>query len=115
MTNVVRDTITRRAVIRAGLAAGAFLPVAGLFSGAARAAGLPALDPADPMAKSLGFVTDTTKVDATTNPTHQASQKCGLCAQFQGKPGDATGGCNIFAGKSVPQNGWCKVWAQKPS
>jgi len=58
-------------------------------------------------------VPDATKVVAAANPTYKPTQKCANCAQFQGKPGDATGGCNIFAGKSVPQGGWCMVWVQK--
>jgi hypothetical protein len=38
-----------------------------------------------------------------------------VCAQFQGKAGDARGGCNIFVGHSVPNGGWCKVFAAKPA
>jgi hypothetical protein len=101
--------------VQSGLIAGAFIPVLGLVANSAPAAALPALDANDPTAKALGFVTDTTKVDATANPTHKPTQKCGTCAQFQGKAGDATGGCNIFVGHSVPQGGWCKVWAAKPA
>jgi len=101
--------------VQSGLIAGAFIPVLGLIGNSAAAAALPALDPGDPTAKALGFVTDTTKVDAAANPTHKPTQKCGTCAQFQGKAGDATGGCNIFVGHSVPQGGWCKVWAAKPA
>jgi hypothetical protein len=107
--------ISRRAVVQSGLVAGAFIPVLGLLGNSAAAAGLPALDPSDPTAKALGFVTDSTKVDAAANPTHKPTQKCGTCAQFQGKAGDASGGCNIFVGHSVPQGGWCKVWAAKPA
>ena len=88
------------------------LPTLGARVGAAD---LAPLDPNDPTAKALGFVTDSSKVDDATNPTHKPNQKCGVCAQFQGKAGDKTGGCNIFAGHSVPQGGWCKVWAQKPA
>lgn len=110
----MQNKISRRALVKGGLAAGALVPAFGFLANTAVAAGLPPLDPSDPTAKALGFVTDSTKVDATANPTHKPTQKCGTCAQFQGKPGDATGGCNIFAGHSVPQGGWCKVWAQKP-
>ncbi len=110
----MQNKISRRAIVKGGLVAGALVPAFGLFAGRAGAAGLPPLDPSDPTAKSLGFVTDSSKVDATANPTHQATQKCGTCAQFQGKAGEASGGCNIFAGHSVPSGGWCKVWAQKP-
>lgn len=111
----MQNKISRRALVKGGLAAGAFMPAFGFLAGSVSAAGLPPLDPSDPTAKSLGFVTDTTKVDAGANPTHKATQMCGTCAQFQGKTGDATGGCNIFAGHSVPSGGWCKVWAQKPA
>jgi hypothetical protein len=106
--------ISRRAMVQGGLIAGALAPVLGLLAPEARAAALTPLDPADPLAKSLHFVTDSAKVDAGANPTHKPTQKCGTCAQFQGKAGDATAACTIFAGHSVPQGGWCSVWAQKP-
>ena len=110
----MQQKFSRRAIVKGGLAAGALVPAFGFLANSGYAAGLPPLDPSDPTAKSLGFVTDTTKVDASANPTHKPTQMCGTCAQFQGKPGDASGGCNIFAGHSVPKGGWCKVWAQKP-
>ncbi len=108
------NNFTRRAIVKQGLIAGALIPALGLIGKGAAAAALPALDPSDPTAKALGFVTDATKVNAASNPTYKPNQKCGTCAQFQGKAGDASGGCNIFAGHSVPSTGWCKVWAQKP-
>jgi hypothetical protein len=110
----MHNKISRRAVVKGGLIAGALLPAMGLIGNDAMAADLPALDPADPTAKALGFVNDSSKVDAASNPTHKPDQKCATCAQFQGKAGDARGGCNIFAGKSVPSGGWCRVWAKKP-
>ncbi len=105
--------LSRRAMLKSGLLAGALIPVASLSSYRADAAALPALDPSDPTAKALGFVTDAGKVDAAANPTYKPAQKCATCAQYQGKPGDASAACNIFAGKSVPATGWCKVWVQK--
>jgi len=111
----MQHKISRRALVKGGLAAGALVPAFGFLANNVSAAGLPPLDPSDPTAKSLGFVTDTTKVVDSANPTHKTTQRCGTCAQFQGKPGDASGGCNIFAGHSVPATGWCKVWAQKPA
>jgi hypothetical protein len=101
-------------IIVRGLAAGASIPLFGLTDREARAAALTPLDPADPTAKSLNFVTDSSKVSAKANPTYKPTQKCAGCAQYQGKPGDSSGGCTIFAGHSVPANGWCKVWVQKP-
>ena len=109
----MHNKISRRAGIKGGLIAGALVPALGMI-GPAEAADLPALDPADPTAKALGFAIDSSKVDAASNPTHKADQKCSTCAQYQGKAGDARGGCNIFAGKSVPAGGWCRVWAKKP-
>jgi hypothetical protein len=109
----MHNKISRRALVKGGLIAGALVPALGLLADSAAAAGLPPLDPNDPTAKALGFITDAKKVDASANPTFKPNQKCDTCAQFQGKPGDASGGCNIFAGHSVPQGGWCKVWAQK--
>jgi hypothetical protein len=105
--------ISRRSIVKGGLIAGAMLPMAGLISRNAAAAALPPLDPSDPTAKALGFVNDASKVDAKAYPTFKPGQKCGTCAQYQGKTGDATAACTIFAGKSVPQGGWCQVWAQK--
>jgi hypothetical protein len=111
----MHSKLSRRLILKRGAVAISVIPILNLSTFVAQAAGLPPLDPNDPTAKALGFVTDSTKVDATTNPTHKAGQKCGICAQFQGKAGDASGGCNIFAGHSVPEGGWCRVWAQKPA
>jgi hypothetical protein len=111
--SLMNKKLTRRSIVKSGLLAGAFVPALGLFGNTASAAALPPLDASDPTATALGFVTDSSKVSASVNPTFKAGQKCGTCAQFQGKAGDASGGCNIFAGHSVPANGWCKVWAPK--
>ncbi len=72
------------------------------------------LDPNDPQAKALGYVKDATKVDAKANPNYKAGQVCDNCLQYQGKPGDALGPCNIFPGKLVQAKGWCKVWVKRP-
>jgi hypothetical protein len=104
--------MTRRAMMKGSLLAGALVPALGLI-GTAEADALTPLDPNDPQAKALGFVTDASK--AASNATYKAGSKCSTCAQFTGKAGDATGGCNIFAGHSVPSGGWCSVWAAKPA
>jgi hypothetical protein len=109
----MQQKISRRALVKGGLIAGALVPAFGLIAESAAAAdALTPLDPNDAMAKSLSFVTDATKVNASANPTYKPGQKCGTCAQFQGGSA-ASGGCNIFAGHSVPSGGWCKVWAAK--
>jgi hypothetical protein len=106
--------ISRRALVKGGLIAGALVPAFGMIGATADAAALTPLDPNDPTAKALAFVTDGAKVSTSAFPTFKPSQKCGTCAQYQGKASDATAGCNLFAGHSVPVGGWCKVWAQKP-
>jgi hypothetical protein len=106
-------TLSRRAILKGGLIAGALVPVLGLMTDAIAATAMPALDVNDPMAKGLNFALDTTKVDDKANPTHKAEQRCNNCALFQGAATDARGGCSIFAGKSVPANGWCKSWSKK--
>jgi hypothetical protein len=105
--------ISRRELMKSGLLAGALTPVMALVGHEVRAAELTPLDPNDPLAKSLSFMTDASKVNATANPTFKAGQRCATCAQFQGKPSDATAACTIFAGHTVPAGGWCKVWAQR--
>jgi hypothetical protein len=109
----MQSKISRRSIVKGGLIAGALLPTIGLVPRNAAAAALPPLDPKDPSAAALHFATDATKVVAASNPTYKPTQKCSNCAQYQGKAGDASAGCNIFAGKSVPAGGWCMVWVQK--
>ena len=67
----------------------------------------------DAQAVALGYRADTTKVDAKKFPKHEASQNCANCSLYQGKAGDATGGCPLFAGKVVAKNGWCSAWVKK--
>lgn len=114
--------LPRRAVLKGALMSLAAIPVVVAMkdAGAATAAatppkapaGLPLVDPAkDPMAKSLGYVADFTKVK---DPTHKPGAHCANCALYTGKAGEKQGGCGIFAGKAVHANGWCKSWVKKP-
>ena len=73
------------------------------------------LNPTDPAAKALGYVEDTTKVDAKANPMHKAEQHCGNCLQWVDKNRAApVSKCNLFPGKLVKNPGWCKVWVKAP-
>ena len=103
----------RRTLLKGALAGLAAIPIVSVVT---RAAAAPAakLDVGDPQAKALGYVLDTTKVDAKANPTHKPEQKCSICVQWQGKATDAEAPCAIFAGKLVAGPGWCKVYAKKP-
>jgi len=96
---------TRRSLAKAAVIAAGIVPLVRLAVGTSAMADASALDPSDPTAKALGYVTASAKPDS----------KCGNCAQFKGKPADATGPCTIFPGKSVISTGWCMSWAKKPS
>jgi hypothetical protein len=76
--------ITRRALVKGGLIAGALVPVAGLFISRTAHADLPALDPNDPAARGRDYITKSAKSDA----------------------------CALFAGKSVAFAGWCSGWVK---
>jgi hypothetical protein len=93
--------ITRRALVKGGLIAGALAPVAGLFISGAAHADLPALDPNDPAAKGRDYVTKSAKSDSY----------CGNCALYK-KTSDSMGSCTLFTGKSVAYAGWCSGWVK---
>jgi hypothetical protein len=73
----------------------------------------PKLSEKDPQALALGYVTDNTKADKAKYPKRTPDQHCGVCALFQGKPGEAYAACPIFAGRLVSANGWCSSWVKK--
>lgn len=83
-----------------------------LLSGKAFAEGAMAAE-TDPMAVSLGYKIDASKVDSAKYPKHTSAQACNNCQLFQGKPSDAMGGCPLFAGKQVSAKGWCSAYAKK--
>jgi hypothetical protein len=74
---------------------------------------LPHLAESDPVARSLGYHEDSTKIEAAKYPQHQAGQACHKCVQFKGAAGDSWGPCGIFTGKQVNANGWCTAFAAK--
>ena len=108
------ENLSRRDLLKGALIGIAASTTASLVANSAQAAAPPMVAETDPQAKSLGYVADTTKVDAKASPTHKATQKCVNCIQFTGKATDAAGPCNLFPGKHVAGNGWCKVWVLKP-
>ena len=93
------------------------VPAAAMLIGAAKSLqAQPArLEESDPLAGSLGYKHDATKVDAKKYPAHKPAQVCGNCALYQGKPTDAAGACPLFAGKQVASKGWCSAHAPKPA
>ena len=99
-------TNRREFVIQAVLGSGV------LATGQAFAAA-PMVAETDPTAVSLAYKADGSKTDKAKFPKYAASQNCGSCALFQGKPTDASGGCPLFAGKQVATKGWCSAWVKK--
>jgi hypothetical protein len=105
--------IARRDVLKGALIGVAAVPVTAILGRAEAAAG--PVDPSEPQAKSLGYVTDATKVDPKANPNFKPGQSCANCLQVpKGKEGGAQVPCNIFGGRLVEAKGWCKVWVKRP-
>ena len=107
------NDMTRRRALGALLQAVAVVPAATLFAKFAYAADLPMLSTDDATAKALGYVEDTTTVDAAKYPKHAADQKCANCQFLQAEAGAASGPCALFPGKAVKAEGWCVSWVKK--
>lgn len=71
------------------------------------------LDESDPLAMSLGYKHDASKVDAKKYPAFAAGRDCANCQLYQAKPTDPWGPCAAVGGKLVNGKGWCVVWAKK--
>ena len=67
----------------------------------------------DPYPKSMGFRTDTSRVDQVKYPRHTTDQHCSECQLFSGKPGEPIGPCSFYGGRLVPINGWCRNFKQR--
>jgi hypothetical protein len=100
------DMPTRRSFIQ-------IIPVAGVALLGGRVAQAADLDPKDPQAVALGYVTDATKADKAKYPQYAAGQNCANCQQYQGKASDPTGGCTLFGGRNVTAKGWCSAWVKR--
>ena len=108
-TNWITNMTSRRSFIQ-------IIPLAGALALCARsalAADTPAVDPKDPQAAALGYVTEANKADTAKFPKYAAGQVCSGCQLYSGKLGDATGPCAIFAGKHVAAKGWCSAFTKK--
>ena len=79
----------------------------------ATAADLPKLELDNPTAKALGYVEDTTKVNAAKYPNHKPNQMCSGCTLIQGDVKNARNPCVLFPGKSVASKGWCASYVKK--
>lgn len=70
----------------------------------------------DPVAASLGYKADASKVDTAKFPKRAgaegAKQNCGNCQFYTAKSG-GWGACQILRTGLVKEAGWCNTWAQK--
>lgn len=76
-------------------------------------AAAPMVSETDPVAASLGYAADSTKVDAKKYPRHSSEQMCSNCQLFGGKAKETAGSCPLFAGKQVTAKGWCSTYVKK--
>jgi hypothetical protein len=103
---------SRRIFLLKSIGAAVALPAAGqAFAQAAQTK----VDPKDPQAVALGYVEDTTKVDAKKFPKWSKDQNCANCQLYiaKGTPADGVGGCSIFPNKLIASKGWCSAWVKK--
>lgn len=107
------SNFSRRGFIKIAVVGAASAPLAAGLVGQQAWANLPALTEDDATAKALGYVEDTTKVDAAKYPNHKNDQNCSNCNLAQAAQADGRHPCSIFPGKSVAANGWCATWVKK--
>ncbi|HMQ72416.1 MAG TPA: high-potential iron-sulfur protein [Rubrivivax sp.] len=98
---------TRRRFIR-------IVPMAGAALLAGGVANASMVDETSQQARALGYVADAARADRSRFKQYAAGQRCGACALWQGKPGDAVGGCPLFPGSQVDERGWCSAFAKRP-
>jgi High potential iron-sulfur protein len=98
--------LSRRSFLVAAAASGAVIA-----TGTAQAQTL--VDETSAQAVALGYVADAKRADAKKFPRYADGQHCANCALFQGKPGDAAGGCALFGTSHVAGPGWCSAWSKK--
>ena len=72
---------------------------------------LPHLNAMDPMARSLAYTDDASKLDASQDTSYKPGSKCAACMQFRtSEESDGYAPCAIFRGKAVNAKGWCKAF-----
>lgn len=67
----------------------------------------------DPLAQSLGYKEDASKVDKAKFSTFKPGEQCAKCRFFTGSEGKSYGPCQIFSGKLVNAKGWCSSFNAK--
>lgn len=96
---------TRRTLVVRALLVGTLAPLVNVLLPRGASADAPNVDPNDPMAKALGYVTVSAKPGLA----------CSNCLQYHGNAGSQVGPCTIFPGKQVAAAGWCASWGKRPA
>lgn len=102
--------LNRRDVLNAALAAG----VVSALHGAPAQAMASKLNPSDPIAKSVGYVEDASKVDGKKFPSYKPGQACSNCSLILLHYGFYRP-CKLFPKNVVNAKGWCSGWTQNPN
>jgi High potential iron-sulfur protein len=77
------------------------------------------LDPKDPAAVALGYITDSAVIEKLGDAqkakykAYVKGSECSKCALYQGAAGKPSGGCGIFPNKLVLSSGWCSAFNKK--
>jgi len=98
------DTLGRRLAAKLVITA-VVAPLSLVRSRGARAADLPLLEPSDPAARKVKYVSDASQAKAAAN-----GNSCANCGLYQGANGSKQGPCQLFPGKAVLAAGWCSSW-----
>jgi hypothetical protein len=103
--------LTRRALLQTGAA---MVPLAISGCAATASSGTLRLRAKDPVARSLLYVENTSKVpdDHPLAATHTPEQRCANCIHLRGDAGEPWRPCPVFPGRLVNEDGWCSVWAE---
>lgn len=76
-------------------------------------ADLPLVDPAEPVAVSLGYVAVASQADKAKFPNHAADQMCSNCSLYTAGENAPQGPCALFPGKAVLAGAWCSAWVKR--
>jgi hypothetical protein len=90
------------------------IPVVSLGAATIARADAPMVDPKEPTAVQLGYVTDASKADKAKFPKYAPGQECGNCALYQAPAGAEKGPCPLYQNKLVLSKAWCSAWVKKP-
>ena len=93
--------------------AGSGLPGATPPSVATPAALLPMVNPSDPQAQALGYVSQAAQADKAKFPRHAATQQCASCSLYGGPPSQPQASCALFPGRNVAAAAWCSAWVAR--